>query len=381
MSCSCATEQMIFFHPYKIKYLTGVFTFIRILYFQINPVFLTQSIFFKRFVLHFCLFSSGGGTNWQEGEQAQESIKYTFAKILARANPVDNAAGEFDFEAQYKIDFGSKSEFQVVSVLDIYRYREDDMGNPVSDDVENEVVDLNAEKQTIRRALALAKKLKSLLQRRKVLRRLFLHWFQYKDSDIATGMTTFIEEEVIRMKILCLEESRLFTGYWKSYGRQQRTTYRSYSHWTTFGHYDASEFVHPNKGEARRWIEQSKADLKVAAKMLQDKSYSQVCFMSQQCVEKILKGTLYAKCGIPQRELHTHEIYPLASSIRRLDGAPSEVDRSSKVGNYYLPTRYPDRQPFPKVPAKEYSEQQAKEALEVAETVHTALEKFVNDSE
>ena len=92
---------------------------------------------------------------------------------------------------------------------------------------------------------------------------------------------SFIEEEVIRMKILCLEESRLFTGYWKSYGRQQRTTYRSYSHWTTFGHYDASEFVHPNKDEARSWIEQSKADLKVAAKMLRDKSYSQVCFMSQ----------------------------------------------------------------------------------------------------
>jgi HEPN domain-containing protein len=324
------------------------------------------------------LFPSGGDTNWKEGERAEESINYTFAKVLARANPVDNAAGEFDFKAKYKIDFGSKAEFQVVSVLDIYSYYEDGMGNPVPDDVGDEVLELVPEKRNISRALGLAKKLTSLFQRRKVLRRLFLHWFRHKDPDIAAEMTKFIEAEVIRLKILCLEESRLFTSYWSSYARREKTTFSSYSHWTTFGHYDASEFVKPNKGEASRWIEQSKADLKVATEMLRDKSYAQVCFMSQQCVEKVLKGALYAKCGIPRRELHTHEIRPLASSIRRLDGAPSEVDHSSKVANYYLATRYPDRQPFPKVPAKEYSDQQAKEALEVAKAVYTALEKFVN---
>ena len=333
----------------------------------------------------FCLFPSGGEKSWKEGEQA-ESIKYTFAKILARANPVDNAAGEFDFNAQYKIDFGSKREFQIVSVLDIYRYHEDDLGNPVSDDVENEMLDEN-EMQTMSkmkccRALALAKELKSLFQRRKVLRRLFLHWFWCKNSEIAAEMTTFIESEVTRMEILRIEETRSLTSYWRRYGRRQRTTYSIYCHWMTFGgHYDASEFVNPDKDEARRWIKQSKADLNAATKMLPDQSYSQACFTSQQCVEKVLKGVLYAKCGMPRRELRTHEIYRLASSVSRLEGAPSEVNRSSEVANYYLPTRYPDNQPKYRVPAEEYSEEQAKKALEVAVTVYTALEKFALDSD
>jgi HEPN domain-containing protein len=243
-------------------------------------------------------------------------------------------------------------------------------------------VNVVAEKFNIRQALNLAKKIESLLQRRKVLRRLFLHWFRCKDPKVAAEMTTFIESEVMRLEILRVEETRFYTSYWKRCGRQERTTFSCYSHWRSFGdHYNASEFVSPNKAEAKRWIKQSKADLNVAAKMLFDKSYSQVCFLSQQCVEKVLKGVLYAKCGIPRRELRTHEIYRLASSVSRLEGAPSEVERASKVANYYLPTRYPDNQPFPKVPAEEYSEKEAKDALEAAETVYTALEKFALDSD
>ena len=307
--------------------------------------------------------------------------KYTWAKILARANPIDKAAGEFDFNAEYKIDFGSKTDFKIVSVLDIYSYSQDDMGNFVSDDNVETQVNVVAEKCNIRQALNLAKKLESLLQRRKVLRRLFLHWSKCKDPEVAAEMTTFIESEVARLGILRVEETGFYTSYWRRCGRRERTTFSSYSHWKSFGdHYSASEFVSPDKAEAKRWIKQSKADLNVAAKIFLDKSYSHVCYLSQQCVEKVLKGVLYAKCGIPQRELHTHYIDRLASSVRHLEGAPSEIERASKVANYYLPTRYPDNQPKYKVPAEEYSEEHAKEALEAAETVYTALEKFAHNS-
>jgi HEPN domain-containing protein len=40
-----------------------------------------------------------------------------------------------------------------------------------------------------------------------------------------------------------------------------------------------------------------------------------------------------------------------------------------------------NNQPKYRVPAEEYSEEQAKEALEAAETVYTALEKFALDSD
>ena len=263
---------------------------------------------------------------------------YTLAKILGRANAIDKAAGKYDFNAQYKIDFGSKAEFKTVSVLDIYSYHQDDMGNLVSDDNVETQVNIFEEKFNISRALTLAKKLESLLQRRKVLRRLFLHWFRCKDSDVAAEMTTFIETEVARLEILRVEETKVFTR-WRGRGRRERNIFSGYNHWMfddespedyygshsgssysgshrrVYRFHEASEYVEPDADEAERWIKQSKADLD-ATKMFLDKSYSHVCFLSQQCVEKVLKGVLYAKCGIPRRELRTHKIDELASSVR-----------------------------------------------------------------
>jgi HEPN domain-containing protein len=328
----------------------------------------------------------GGEEDWKEGEQVEESTKYTLAKILGRDNPIDRDAAKFDFNARYRIDFGSKTEFKIVSVLDIYSYNQDEMGNPVSDDNVETQVNIFTEKSNISRALTLAKKMESLSQRRKVLRRLFLHWFRCKDSDVAAEMTTFIESEVARLEILRVEETKVFTR-WRGRGRRERNIFSGYDHWMSSGSHcrvhrfhEASEYVEPDTDEAERWIKQSKADLD-ATKMFLDKSYSHVCFLSQQCVEKVLKGVLYAKCGIPRRDLRTHNIGELASSVRRLEGAPSEVDRASKVANYYLPTRYPDNQPKYRVPAEEYSEEQAKESLEAAETVYTALEKFAHNND
>ena len=357
------------------------------------------------YIIIFISFSVRG-SNWKEGEQAEETTEYTLAKILGRANEVNKFAREFDFKAEYKIDFGTKTEYRTVSVLDIYSYHQDDIGNFVSVSDETEV-DVPLEKNNITRALNLAKKLEYVTDRRKVLKRLFLHWVHCKDSKIAEEMTTFIESEVAKLKVLRVEETQFRD--WRNRGRRERTIFRSYTHWMSGGEYcgssdgshhhssnnssygssyssdgcvysfdRASEYVEPNTDEAERWVKQSKADLDVA-KVLLNKSFSQVCHLGQQCVEKVLKGVLYAKCGIPRRELRTHDIYRLASKVRLLDRVPDEIDCAGKVANYYLPTRYPDNQPKYKVPAEEYNEDQAKEALEVAEKVYTALAKFADD--
>ena len=318
--------------------------------------------------------------NWKEGEET-EQIEYTFAKILGRANEVDISAREFDFKAKYKIDFGTKTEYRTVSVLDVYSYHQDDMGNFVSEEEDDDDAQVNVavEKGNITRALYLAKELESVSQRRKVLRRLFLHWFRYKDSEIADEMTAFMESEVTRLEVLPVEKTRYYTSYWRSHGWQERIVFSSFIDWSSSGNdYDPYDYLSPDKQEAQRWIKQSKADLNAAAKMLLDKSYSHACYLSQQCVEKVLKGVLYAKRGIPGRELRSHDIYQFTSLVRSLHGAPEEVSLAGKVSNYYLPTRYPDNQPQYRVPAEEYNEDQANEALEVAEKVYTALEKFAN---
>lgn len=333
-----------------------------------------------------------------------------FVKINSRNNAVDKNDAEFDFNAEYKIDLGSKAEYKVVSVLDLYNYHHDDVGNLVSGDDDGEnMLDLPAEKSNITRALIRAKKLDSLPQRRKVLRRLFLHWFR---SIQANELTAFLESEVTRLKVLTIEQTRHFTKRWRKYGKWEKTMFDSYNYWReiedssssdyggegcrsgyrrAYNVHEAAEYVTPDLEEAKRWIEQSEADLDVAKILLDPKPvepetkdgvekscYSQVCYLSQQCVEKVLKGVLYAKCGIPRRELRTHDIGRLASSVSRLNGAPGDaLSRANVVANYYLATRYPDNQPKYKVPAKEYGEEQANEALEVATTTFEALRRFV----
>ena len=337
-----------------------------------------------------------GGRDWREDDEEEESTMYRLAKILTRANTTNKEAAEYDFEAQYTIDLGNKTDATTVSALDIYSYHQDDLGNLISldNDAANDVhVNVDEEKPRIGRALNLAKNLDSILQRRKVLRRLFLHWLRCKDPKAAAELTAFIESEVIRLKVLRKEERR-YLSYWRSRGRRERTTFVSYNHWTysdstssydsdyhgsrMYSFSDAEEYVNPDEKEAKRWIQQSKADLSVA-KFLCNESYSQVCYLSQQCVEKCLKGVLYAKCGIPWQVLRTHDIQRLASSVRHLEGVPGEIDRCGTVAYYYLSTRYPDNQPKYRVPAEQFSEDQAKDALKDAETVFTALEKFAFD--
>ena len=187
--------------------------------------------------MHF--FASGWQMNWQEGEETEDQTEYKFAKILGRANEVDISAGKFDFKAEYKIDFGTRTEYRTVSVLDIYSYHQDDMGNVVSDDDLDDGTQVNVleEKKNIVVALRLAKVLKSLSQRRKVLRRLFLHWLRCKDSEIADQMTAFMENEVTRLEVMRVEETRYYTSHWRSRGRREHVTYSSYRHWSSSGNY------------------------------------------------------------------------------------------------------------------------------------------------
>ena len=44
------------------------------------------------------------------------------------------------------------------------------------------------------------------------------------------------------------------------------------------------------KGKAKNWLEFSAEDLKMAELALKEKIYNQVCFHSQQCVEKAIKA-------------------------------------------------------------------------------------------
>jgi HEPN domain-containing protein len=94
---------------------------------------------------------------------------------------------------------------------------------------------------------------------------------------------------------------------------------------------------------------------------LKEKIYNQVCFHSQQCVEKILKAFIEFNGKIhPQ----THK---LADLLSYLPENPFEDMRDNilLLDRFYIPTRYPDALPGT-LREGQPREDDAKEAIRVA---------------
>lgn len=121
--------------------------------------------------------------------------------------------------------------------------------------------------------------------------------------------------------------------------------------------------------EANKWIVFAQEDLKMAELALREGIYNQVCFHSEQCVEKVLKGYIADKGRIhPQ----THK---LADLLAFISSSPFDnfKDEILILDRFYIPTRYPDALPGT-LPKGLPSEKDAKEAIEVARTVLKKIE-------
>ena len=90
-----------------------------------------------------------------------------------------------------------------------------------------------------------------------------------------------------------------------------------------------------------RWLEFARQDLQMAELALKEGIYNQVCFHSQQCVEKCVKGLLSDLGKSPPR---THAIVDLLGLL------PKEYlqhlrEDLAQLDIFYIPTRYPDALP------------------------------------
>ena len=87
-----------------------------------------------------------------------------------------------------------------------------------------------------------------------------------------------------------------------------------------------------------RWLEFARQDLQMAELALKDGIYSQVCFHSQQCIEKCLKGLLANQGKTLPR---THSIVDLLGLLPPdcLEELRAEL---GQMDIYYIATRYPD---------------------------------------
>ncbi|MGB9773379.1 MAG: HEPN domain-containing protein [Bacteroidota bacterium] len=121
------------------------------------------------------------------------------------------------------------------------------------------------------------------------------------------------------------------------------------------------------KEEALRWLDQAEHNLKVAESNLQQKFYSDVCFMAEQTAQVALKAfVIYHK----KRLIWEHSIQQLAQICTQYDNDFTEfIEMGMILDRYYIPTRYPDALATPAVPYKTYREKDALEAIEFARKI------------
>jgi HEPN domain-containing protein len=115
------------------------------------------------------------------------------------------------------------------------------------------------------------------------------------------------------------------------------------------------------------WFSMAESDLNFAKVGLREKFYSQVCFLSQQAIEKTLKGYL----------VHLGRSYPKTHKLvdlHRLCGAKFLEPFKNKlklIDEFYIPARYPDGIPGG-LPDRVSSLEDAGETLKVAEEIMQA---------
>ena len=126
---------------------------------------------------------------------------------------------------------------------------------------------------------------------------------------------------------------------------------------------------HERASEWRRFAE---GDLKSARVLLKEELFNEVCFHSQQCIEKLLKSILVQHGKqVPK----THRLVDLLEEVLRKGNRWESLrDRCAILDQYYIPSRYPDAVIGSK-PTGLPSLQDAREALEIAEAIWSAIAK------
>jgi len=98
------------------------------------------------------------------------------------------------------------------------------------------------------------------------------------------------------------------------------------------------------------WIGRAKSSFELAqAKIIRHIYYEDLCYQSQQAVEKALKGLLIYYGIEPE---FTHNIEVLLKEIKKFTDIPENVKESALLTNYAVQTRYPGE--YEEVTKEEY---------------------------
>jgi len=123
-----------------------------------------------------------------------------------------------------------------------------------------------------------------------------------------------------------------------------------------------------SKQNADRWLREAENTLNQVQRIMEnEKAYNFVCFLAEQVCQKALKAVLYFDGA---RLITIHSIAELIKQISK--NRPEFLTflaPAGKLDQYYLSSRYPDAVAQPAIPSEIFTEEQAKEAIEIAQKI------------
>jgi len=130
------------------------------------------------------------------------------------------------------------------------------------------------------------------------------------------------------------------------------------------------------KREAQRWWRQARSDFAFLSVARHAGKYDTCCFLAQQTAEKALKAYLFHQ---GEELILTHSIFKLCEMAAQYGQEFNELkERVKLLDFYYVEARYPNALEDV-VPAEFYNDQDAKEAIAMAEAVMNEVGRFLEE--
>ena len=136
--------------------------------------------------------------------------------------------------------------------------------------------------------------------------------------------------------------------------------------------------------EGKIWIQQAQYDHSALCTLMgasknEQPHFASICFMCHQVAEKSLKAGMYAKCGLKDIGLHTHNLQYLANELEKMGIRTINEYEVANLNTLYLPTRYPNCHNPSAVPGDKFSTERAEQAFDSATRIFEAMKKMIDD--
>jgi len=125
-------------------------------------------------------------------------------------------------------------------------------------------------------------------------------------------------------------------------------------------------------GRHEEWLSKAENDLQFAEVGLKEGFYAQVCFLSQQAIEKSLKGAMVA---LGRSYPKSHNLMELSKKLPELS-LKKYAEHVAIIDGYYVPLRYPDAMPGTKASGAP-NKAEAAQALSIARKIFSFVSEFL----